>query len=322
MIRQPQINRGSLAQPPKLPAWVTSTSTETPEHTAFASGAAFAMLDMILTQKDEGVPNMLLANRLALNAATATSRLEGRLGREQDIRDAYHLTPRNEDGIRHWGPDGEVLDFWRQAVRLRLTARDWQEKLIAITGPAFADDAVGWVEQGVDEGSRIGPMAAAIVAMKTVIAADDRAERVACLLADTILAKSLVWDRPIPLSALHLTKSMLRDLRGGSGETEITAALFRSAQMAYRLAVELSARADALRSVAPKLRSKGSNDAISLFLIEDAVAPSGMLSPHIRGTRTEMTSRAARRLCDRLVELGVVTELTGRPTFRLYGVLS
>ena len=32
-----------------------------------------------------------------------------------------------------------------------------------------------------------------------------------------------------------------------------------------------------------------------------------------------MTDRAARRLCDRLVELGVVRELTGA-TFRLYGV--
>jgi Fic family protein len=33
-----------------------------------------------------------------------------------------------------------------------------------------------------------------------------------------------------------------------------------------------------------------------------------------------MTDRAARRFCDRLVELGVAQELTGRPTFRLYGI--
>lgn len=165
-------------------------------------------------------------------------------------------------------------------------------------------------------------MATAIAAMKTVIAADDRAERIACLLTDIIIARFLGWDRPIPLSALHMTKAMLRDLRGGAGEAEITAALLKSAQTAYRLAVELTARADALRTVAPKLRSKGSDDAITLFLSEDAVAPSGMLSPHIRGTRTAMTGRAARRLCDRLVELGVVTELTGRPTFRLYGLLT
>jgi len=33
-----------------------------------------------------------------------------------------------------------------------------------------------------------------------------------------------------------------------------------------------------------------------------------------------MSDRAARRLCDRSVDLGVVRELTGRDTFRLYGV--
>lgn len=31
------------------------------------------------------------------------------------------------------------------------------------------------------------------------------------------------------------------------------------------------------------------------------------------------SDRAARRFCDRLVDLGVVRELTGRDTFRLYG---
>jgi hypothetical protein len=33
-----------------------------------------------------------------------------------------------------------------------------------------------------------------------------------------------------------------------------------------------------------------------------------------------MSDRAARRLCDRLVGLGVIRELSGRDTFRLYGL--
>ena len=65
-----------------------------------------------------------------------------------------------------------------------------------------------------------------------------------------------------------------------------------------------------MKAVAPKLRAKGACDAVEIFLTRDAVAPSALLLP----------DRAARRLCDRLFDLGVVRELTGRDTFRLYGV--
>jgi|TARA_R100000322_G_scaffold170463_1_gene146253 hypothetical protein len=49
-----------------------------------------------------------------------------------------------------------------------------------------------------------------------------------------------------------------------------------------------------------------------MFLNRGSVAPT-VLAP-LR------SDRAARRFCDRLVELGAVRELTGRDTFRLYGV--
>ena len=67
-----------------------------------------------------------------------------------------------------------------------------------------------------------------------------------------------------------------------------------------------------MKEVAPKLRARGSNEAVALFLSRDAAAPTALTSLR--------SDRAARRFCDRLVELGAVRELTGRETFRLYGV--
>ena len=77
-----------------------------------------------------------------------------------------------------------------------------------------------------------------------------------------------------------------------------------------RLAAELARRAARLNAVAPKLRAKGAGAAVAMFLCRDAVAPTALPLP----------DRAARRLCDRLVDLGAIRELTGRDTFRLYGV--
>ena len=61
---------------------------------------------------------------------------------------------------------------------------------------------------------------------------------------------------------------------------------------------------------APKLRARGADRAVALFLARNALAPSAGL----------MSDRAARGLCDRLVELGALRELTGRLSFRLYGL--
>ena len=98
--------------------------------------------------------------------------------------------------------------------------------------------------------------------------------------------------------------------------------ILESVEDTIRLACDLAHSSAKLGAVAPKLRAKGSEAAVALFLSEDVVAPSTMLSPMIQGTTISMSDRAARRFCDRLVELGVARELTGRPTFRLYGITS
>ena len=71
--------------------------------------------------------------------------------------------------------------------------------------------------------------------------------------------------------------------------------------------------------MAPKLRTRGADRALRLFLTRDAVSPA-MLAPAVSGVEAGMSGRAARRLCDRLMALGAVRELTGRATFRLYGL--
>lgn len=98
------------------------------------------------------------------------------------------------------------------------------------------------------------------------------------------------------------------------------AAIARAAPRAIALAADLARRAERLRAAARASRAKAAEDAMRLFLSQDAAAPQRDLSPVVRGGTARMSERAARRLCERLVALGVVRELTGRPTHRLYGL--
>ncbi|MGJ8557175.1 MAG: DUF1403 family protein [Sulfitobacter geojensis] len=319
MTYQPATVTDDLLNLPKLSAWVTSGRAETPETVAFRSGAALTVLDQLVSDPRHDVPVKLLANQLALQAATVTSKLEGRLAREADIRDAYHLTPAGEAR----GPDGELLAFWRDAARLKLTGRDWHDGLKGVVGAAFSGDVLRWIEAGADCAKMHGPMAGCVAVMRAVLEADDRAERTACMLSDIVLARALNWTSLLPVTAQHLTKTMLRDLiaNGQGVDLVVQQRILQSIEDTIRLATDLATRAAALRAVTPKLRAKGSKAAADLFLSEDAIGPSLMLSPTIHGTTIPMTDRAARRFCDRLVELGVARELTGRPTFRLYGIV-
>ncbi|WP_322626746.1 DUF1403 family protein [Paracoccus beibuensis] len=146
---------------------------------------------------------------------------------------------------------------------------------------------------------------------EAVLAEGSRAETTALILADATLARALGWTHLTPLLATGLTPRDLRarcvDLQQACHRTVVTAA-----GPASRLAADLARRAARLRAVAPKLRARGAGEAVALFLNRDALAPSALTEV--------MSDRAARRLCDRLVELGAVRELTGRPSFRLYGL--
>lgn len=316
MTFQPATVSNDLISLPKLPAWVTSGRAETLETVAFRSGVALTILDQLVSDPSGGVPVKLLANRLALTAASATSKLEGRMAREVDIRDAFHLTPAGEAR----GPDGDLLAFWRDAARLRITGRDWNAALKAFVGLDLETEVDGWLRSAASRCQTHGPLVGCVSVMRSVLEVDDRAERVACLFSDVVLARVLNWPVVLPVSAHCLTKAILRDLDEDEPELAVQLRILQSIEDAVHRSRDLAQRAAALQAVAPKLRAKGSDAAVALFLSEDAVAPSTALSPMIQGTTIPMTDRAARRLCDRLVELGVAHELTGRPTFRLYGI--
>ena len=54
-----------------LPRWVTSVQRQDTDIVAFLSGAALAMLDVVLRYPGTTLPGALLRDRLALNAAVA-----------------------------------------------------------------------------------------------------------------------------------------------------------------------------------------------------------------------------------------------------------
>ena len=125
----------------------------------------------------------------------------------------------------------------------------------------------------------------------------------------------------MPLIATKILDPRLRSGGGGrlrpgdpAWSKAAAGATALAAASALDLAANLSRRADTVIAVAPKLRSKPAAKIVDLLLAEDC------LSPAEAARHAPMTGRAARRLFDRLVRLGAVRELSGRPTFRLYGL--
>ncbi|EDQ02935.1 hypothetical protein OIHEL45_17071 [Sulfitobacter indolifex HEL-45] len=113
------------------------------------------------------------------------------------------------------------------------------------------------------------------------------------------MAQALGWKHLVPLMAAGLKRLDLRK-RGDDLAKACHRAVVASAVEAVRLAADLARRAAQLKAVAPKLRAKGAAKAVEMFLRHDAVAPAALPLP----------DRAARGLCDRLVDLGAVRELT------------
>lgn len=238
----------------------------------------------------------MLRDRLALRAAEACVAFSARPERAGELRDAVHLLRPGDLP----GPAGEAYLAWRRAAERPLSIKALGRALPTLE----PGQIVTWLDAG--QGAAVGRAA---MVLEAVLTEAPRADVAALILADSALAQALGWDHLVPLLAAGLKRADLRK-RGDDLRLVCHRALVSSAVEAVRQAADLARRAAHLKSVAPKLRAKGAGDAVAMFLTRDAVAPSALPLP----------DRAARRLCDRLVDLGAVRELTGRDTFRLYGV--
>ncbi len=173
-------------------------------------------------------------------------------------------------------------------------------------------------------GHRLAPFAAARayeLARRALAPAAGRAgagegELLAVWLADSVLAHKLKWPFVLPLLAGELFSAAGRraagDLGDGAETTRILFGYARAAARACDLAAELGRRAEKLHEAAPKLRAKGARAALGALLDDDSLSAATRLPG--------LSERGARRLFDRLVSLGAIRELTGRATFRLYGL--
>ncbi|WP_095204925.1 DUF1403 family protein [Mesorhizobium carmichaelinearum] len=309
----------SSAAPPAVPAWaLANASAPSDADAAFNAGAALASLDGLARAQ----PSWAGAwrQRLALKCAAANMRLAGRTEDEAALRDAWHLRTPGADP----GPAGTIFGAWRQlAMQPPVATPERLERIVDQLGLHWDRAAVADLCTQIDDlarSRRPAPFAAAAIAAR-VVAMHPDAELLAWWLADLVLAQSLRWPRPLPLLMAQAFGPSFRAEAGGRKrvrpgeegfERAVCGALVQAAADACRLAVELSRRAEKLLTVAPKLRAKGAGEVIFLLLNEDAV--SGSL------TMKDLSRFASRRLFERLQQLEAVRELSGRPTFRLFGL--
>jgi len=294
---------------------------------AFSAGAGLALFDRMLRAGDDGSEPAFagaLRQRLALKSAAACSRLARLREDEAALRDAEHLAPAGAPA----SPAGRLHRLFRlfgaRSLRLHaatlIAASDLLE--LQIAAATVEGLAVALQEILARAASPLAAAAGASRAAITVLSdgAPVEAEILALWLADLMLAQKLGWERPVPLLATAIAQPALRRAgrRPRPSDTDwgdaLAGAYALAAPEAHGLAGDLSRRAERLLAVEPKLRAKGAERVVEMLVSDDCVSPA-------RAAKVaRLSDRAARRLFDRLTDLGAVRELSGRPNFRLYGL--
>jgi len=303
-----------------LPRWARLDPRAGEETVAFfAAGASLALLDRVLRPPPPFAG--ALRQRLALKAAAVSAKILRLREDEAALRDAEHLAAAEDPG-----PAGRLHRLWRSLARqdARCDAERLGEALRLLDAPAAGDlgALVGELRELMNAPDDPVTLAATAAARVYRLCPSPEREVFAAWTADVLLALRLRWERPVPLLMTKILEPSLR--RGPAGARPrpdhsdwpqaVARAYALAAGDAHALALELSRRSEKLLATSPKLRAKRSSCVVELLLAEDCVAAS-------RAAKCSgLSDRAARRLFDRLVDLGAVREVSGRPSFRLYGL--
>lgn len=320
MIRAVTAFGSAKKEPPSVPSWaIQRGSVASDAEAAFLAGAALNSLDTLV--RADSVWAGAWRQRLALRCAAASVRLIGRSEDEGALRDAALLTRPGDDV----GPAGNIFAAWRRlASRSPAVDVACLRGIVELLGLSWSDDldAVPAQLDAFVRSSTPAPFVAAAIAAQIHSMRPD-AQLLGWWLADLVLAQKLRWPTPVPLLMAQIFATIFRStavrgagtrIRPGEEQFEraVCLAVAQGAVEACGLAGDIARRADRLAAAVPKLRAKGAGEAIEKLLANDAVV--GFLV-------TKNLSRfASRRLFERLIEFDAVRELSGRPTFRLYGL--
>jgi len=304
--------------PAPIPAWARANGGAGEGGYLFAAGAGLALIDACLRADPPAAG--ALRSRLALQSAAVAAkilRLNADAATLRDLRFAVG---------EPLGPAPNLFSLWCDGAG-RAPSLD----------PGRIRDAAARLDLAVEpnglavslkacagEGDPVSAAAkAAALAFSTHPDAPAAPSEIFALwVFDSVIAIRLRWLRAVPLIAVKILDPTLRlpsaSRRPKPGDpawpNAAAGAIALAAASALDLAADLSRRSEILLAVAPRLRAKPAAKIVDLLLSQDCVSPAEA------ARQAPMTDRAARRLFDRLVLLGAVRELSGRPAFRLYGL--
>jgi hypothetical protein len=302
---------------PRLPGWALSRGRDISESdAAFAAGIALKSLDDLIRANPPWLG--CWRDRLALKSAAVAAKMLGHSEDEHALRDAILLTAAGDDP----GPAGNLFLATRMLTRRSgTTGTPFVKELASLLGMKWDDNLASlpdMIDTAIQSG-RAAPLAIAeLVSAMTTIRPD--AEAMALGLAEAVLAHKLNWPRAVSLLLPERFGPAFRTI-GGRGRVRpgesaypkaICLALADGVDAALRSAVEIDRRAARLLAVAPKVRTKGAEPVIRKLLNEDAIAAS---APGLKLSRW-----AANRLFERLESFEAVRELSGRSSFRIFGL--